>query len=147
MHIILGQWSPARMRKKRIDLKTYNTSIRRKGLLSSKVDYILLSWGDMVRTQCIFGSSPSQMGACTACFSFDLAWLSYHRKNYDFPYHIFPMIYIFTEFHWSGLPFPSPGDLPNPGIKPRSSALRADALPSEPPGNPSLHFTLSHWLH
>ena len=32
--------------------------------------------------------------------------------------------------YWSGLPFPSPGDLPNPGIKPGSSALRADALQS-----------------
>jgi len=38
----------------------------------------------------------------------------------------------------SGLPFPSPGDLPNPGIKPRSLALQADALPSEPPGKPKL---------
>ena len=36
---------------------------------------------------------------------------------------------------WSGLPFPSPGDLPDPGIKPGSPALRADALPSEPLGN------------
>ena len=35
---------------------------------------------------------------------------------------------------WSGLPFPSPGDLPDPGIKSRSPALQADALPSEPPG-------------
>ena len=34
----------------------------------------------------------------------------------------------------SGLPFPSPGDLPNPGIEPRSPALQADALSSEPPG-------------
>ena len=33
------------------------------------------------------------------------------------------------------LPFPFPGDLPNPGIEPRSPALQADALPSEPPGN------------
>ena len=33
--------------------------------------------------------------------------------------------------HWSGLPFPSPGDLPDPGIKPRSPALQADSLPSE----------------
>ena len=38
--------------------------------------------------------------------------------------------------YWSGLPFPSPGDLPNPGIKPRSPALQADALTSEPPGKP-----------
>ena len=36
--------------------------------------------------------------------------------------------------YWSGLPFPSPGDLPKPGIKPGSPSLQADALPSEPPG-------------
>ena len=35
--------------------------------------------------------------------------------------------------YWSGLPFPSPGDLPNPGIKPRSPALQVDAFTSEPP--------------
>ena len=37
--------------------------------------------------------------------------------------------------YWSRLLFPSPGDLPNPGIKPRSPALQADTLPSKPPGN------------
>ena len=36
--------------------------------------------------------------------------------------------------HWSGLPFPSPGDLPNPGIELRSPALQADTLSSELPG-------------
>ena len=36
--------------------------------------------------------------------------------------------------HWSGLPFPPPGNLPNPGIEPMSLALQADSLPSEPPG-------------
>ena len=35
------------------------------------------------------------------------------------------------------LPFPSPGDLPDPGIEPRSPALQADALTSEPPGKPN----------
>ena len=35
--------------------------------------------------------------------------------------------------YWSGSPFPSPGDLPKPGIEPGSPALQADALPSEPP--------------
>ena len=38
--------------------------------------------------------------------------------------------------YWSGLPFPPPGDLPDPGIEPRSPTLQADALPSEPPGKP-----------
>ena len=33
--------------------------------------------------------------------------------------------------YWSGQPFPSPGDLPNPGIKPRSPALQAGSLPTE----------------
>ena len=40
--------------------------------------------------------------------------------------------------YWSGLPFPSPGHLPNPGIEPGSPALQADSLPSEPPGRPSV---------
>ena len=44
---------------------------------------------------------------------------------------------IFKQEYWSRLPFPSPGNLPDPGIKPRSPALQADALPSEPPGKPS----------
>ena len=38
--------------------------------------------------------------------------------------------------YWSGMPFPSPGDLPDPGIEPGSPALQTDALPSEPPGKP-----------
>ena len=37
---------------------------------------------------------------------------------------------------WSGVPFPSPADLPDPGIEPESPALQADPSPSEPPGNP-----------
>ena len=43
---------------------------------------------------------------------------------------------------WSGLPFPSPGDLPNPGIEPRSPTLQADALTSEPPGK---HNQICKW--
>ena len=38
--------------------------------------------------------------------------------------------------YWNGLPFPSPEDLPNPGIEPGSPTLQADALPSELPGKP-----------
>ena len=40
--------------------------------------------------------------------------------------------------YWSGLPFPSPGDLPDPGIDPGSPTLQADTLPSETPGKPIL---------
>ena len=42
--------------------------------------------------------------------------------------------------YWSELPFPYPGDLPDPGIELRSPALQADALPSEPPGKTHFYF-------
>ena len=47
-----------------------------------------------------------------------------------------PSMEFFRQEYWSGLPFPSPGDLPNLGIEPRSPVLQADALTSEPPGKP-----------
>ena len=43
--------------------------------------------------------------------------------------------------YWSGYPFPSPGNLPNPGIKPRASTLQVDSLPSEPQGKPNSVYT------
>ena len=65
---------------------------------------------------------------------------------------------LFMEFsrqkYWSGLPCPSPGDLPNLGIEPGSPALQADSLSTEPPGNADLQglggghswlFTNSRW--
>ena len=44
--------------------------------------------------------------------------------------------------YWTGLPFPSLGDLPDPGIKPKFPTLQADSLPSEPPGKHILPFKL-----
>ena len=43
---------------------------------------------------------------------------------------------LLRQEYWSGLPFPSPGDLPDPGIKLRSPTLQADALLSDPPEKP-----------
>ena len=52
-----------------------------------------------------------------------------------------PSMGFSRQEYWSGVPLPSPGDLPNPGIEPGSPALQADALPSEPPGKlTSFHF-------
>ena len=47
-----------------------------------------------------------------------------------------PSMEFSRQEYWSGLPFPFPGDLSDPVIKPGSPALQADALPSEPPGKP-----------
>ena len=49
-----------------------------------------------------------------------------------------PSMGFSRQEYWSGLPFPSPGDLPDSGIEPRSPALQADTLTSEPPGKPSI---------
>ena len=61
--------------------------------------------------------------------------------------------------YWSGLPFPSPGNLPNPGIKPASPAMAGGLFTTEPPGKPSeilnevkwytfffYYFTILHWF-
>ena len=45
-----------------------------------------------------------------------------------------PSMGFSRQEYWSGVPLPSPGDLPDPGIEPGSPTLQADALPSEPPG-------------
>ena len=70
----------------------------------------------------------SQQGVCyslSAVRLFATPWTIAHQA---------PLSMVFPRpEYWSGLPFPSPGDLPDPGIEPRSPALQADSLPSEPP--------------
>ena len=75
----------------------------------------------------------SQMYACVArCFSrVQLSvtpWTVAHQA---------PLSIAFSrQEYWSRLPFPSPGNLPNPGIESRSPALQVDSLPAEPQGKP-----------
>ena len=66
--------------------------------------------------------------------------------------HQAPLAMEFSrEEYWSGEPLSSPRGLPNPGIKPRSSTLQTDSLPSEPPGKskatPNRHLQTVLWLH
>ena len=54
------------------------------------------------------------------------------------------------QAHWSGLPFPSPGDLPDPGIEPRSPTLQEDSLPAEAPGKliiREMQIKTTMWYH
>ena len=51
-----------------------------------------------------------------------------------------PSVGFSRQEYWGELPFPFPGDLPDPGIEPRSPTLQGDSLPSEPPGNPQFLF-------
>ena len=56
--------------------------------------------------------------------------------TWNVAYQTPPSMGFSRQEYWSGLPFPSPGDLPDPGIKPWSPALQVDVSPSEPPGKP-----------
>ena len=67
-----------------------------------------------------------------ATYSSTLAWKIPGTVAYQAP----PSMGFSRQEYWSGLPFLSPGDLPDPGIEPGSPTSRADALTSEPPGNP-----------
>ena len=64
----------------------------------------------------------------------------WEKKLFATPWTVARQAPLSMEFsrqeYWSALPFPSPGDLPDPGIEPWSPALQADSLPSEPPGKP-----------
>ena len=65
-----------------------------------------------------------------------------HVRLFETPwtvaYQAPPSMGFSRQEYWSGLLFPSPGDLPDPEFEPRSLAFQADALPSEPPGKPSM---------
>ena len=56
-----------------------------------------------------------------------------------------PSMGFSRQEYWNGLPFPSPGDLPNPEIEPRSPALQAGSLPPEPPGTCTNEFLDGPW--
>ena len=64
---------------------------------------------------------------------FVIPWTVAHQAH--------PSMGFSRQEYWNGLPFPSPGDLPHPGIERWSPALQVDSLTSEPPGKP--HFIYS----
>ena len=79
-------------------------------------------------------SSPPPSPPCAVFSSLRCVWLSATARTVP---RQAPLSMGFSrQEHWSGLPYPSPGDLPNPGIKPTSRTLQEDSLPSEPPRKP-----------
>ena len=72
------------------------------------------------------------------------------QPRWTVAYQAPPSMGFSKQEYWSGLPFPPPGDLPNSGIEPRSPALEADPLTSEPPGKPQtskLSLIKKHVIH
>ena len=95
----------------------------------------LISW--LLFFLCVYESrSPGESVCMLSCFS--------HVRLFVTPCtvtHQAPLSRGFSrQEYWSGLPFPSPGDLPNPGIEHGSPALQTDSLLSEPPGKPKIQY-------
>ena len=72
--------------------------------------------------------SESESEVAQSCLTLCDLWTVAHQAP--------PSTGFSRQEYWSGLPFPSPGDLPYPGIEPRSPTLQADTLTSVPPGKP-----------
>ena len=82
-----------------------------------------------------FHSNPKER-QCQRMFKVKVKSLSHVRlfaTPWTVAYQAPPSVGFFRQEYWSGLPFPSPGDHPNPGTELRSPALQVDALTSEPP--------------
>ena len=96
---------------------------------------------------------PGRLNTCSCLFSSHLLLLLSHSVVSDSvtPWtvaHQAPLSMGFCRQEpWSGLSFPSPGDLPNPGIEPKSPAFQAYSLPCEPPGSPLGRKALIKWSH
>ena len=134
--ILTGKWSQEIIHW----LMTLSTCISFPHLLAS---YVLRSIGTMTPHS---PSSCTQPGICFSPFlphtplSFllwkvnSLSRVRLFATPWTVAYQAPPSMGFSRQEYWSGLPFPSPGDLPDPGIESRSPALEADALSSEWPG-------------
>ena len=110
---------------------------------------IFLAQGPILRPLCLLhwqvGSSPPappgkwthisivSVSRSVVPDSFATPWTAAHQARLSMRFS--------RQGYWSGLPLPSPGDFPNPGIKPRSPALQADSLLTELQGKPTYQYT------
>ena len=116
---------------KKVVVHTHN------GMLSFKPTFLLSSFTFIKR---LFSSSLSAIRVVSSVYLKVKVKSLSRVRLFATPWTVayqapLPMGFSRQEY-WSGLPFPSPGDLPDPGIEPGSSAFQADALTSEPPGKP-----------
>ena len=82
-------------------------------------------------------SEKVKVSATQLCLTLCAPWTVAHRLLCPWRFS--------RQGYWTGLPFPSPGELPDARIKPRSPALQADPLPSELSGKPLVGFTINVW--
>ena len=124
-------------------------------MLSMCNQWFLCRWFQIMQQRCTsqhargvvstwFLSPSLEQGRSEEVNSLSRVWL--FVTPWTVAYQPPPSMEFSRQAYWSGLPFPSPGDLPDPGIEPRSPTLQADTLPSEPPGNLRKHYRHIHYI-
>ena len=97
----------------------------------------------MISKRLLLGDEAIALGAIHAGISGVYAYPGTHQAALSMGFS--------RQEYWSGLPFPPPVDLPDPGIEPGSPTLQADSLPSELPGKPLLKpyclLSTASWIH
>ena len=88
----------------------------------------------LVLSSSIFCGPPSSLALNVKVKVKSLSRVRLFSTPWTVAYQAPPSVGLSRQEYWNGLPFPSPGDLLDPGIKPRSPTLQADSLPFEPPG-------------
>ena len=113
-----ASWTESTLKKESLYLihkSHHSIPIRNKSIFVKQMNEIKL--------QCCDSKPPVKLLSCVRLFA----------TPWTVAYQAPPSTEFSRQEYWSGLPFPSPGDLPDPGIEPRSPALQADALLSELP--------------
>ena len=105
-------------------IKTYHNSIVRQKMWLINEQKI---WKYRLEKNMTANKKEKKVNLLSRVWLFVTPWTVAHQ--------IPPSMEFSRQEYWSGLPFPSPGDFSDPGIKHGSPALRIEALPSEPPGN------------
>ena len=109
----------------------YSYSSKKQGkrkMKSSMCSICLITSGWRKASRHLYGERRSEVKSLSLVWLFATPWTVAYKA---------PLSMEFSrQEYWSGLPFPSPGDHPDPGIEPGFPTLQADTLPSEPPGQP-----------
>ena len=117
--IMLSKISQTEKKKNTLIVHLYVKSLKKKKKVNSQIQ----------RTACCKAKQMvSVKWSCSVVSDSVTPWTVAHQAP--------PSVGFSRQEYLSGLPCPSPGDLPNPGIEPRSPAVQVDSLPSEPPAKP-----------
>ena len=109
------------MQSRGLSRVSFNTIVQKHQLFGAQVSLPLAPPGKPAYKEVVVGQLLSRVRL------FATPWTVAHPAS--------PSMGFSRQEYWSGLPFPSPGDLPDPGIEPGSPALEADSLTSEPQGS------------